>query len=180
MIQKKVKLGAVVIAVLLLIAGGCKTTVKNYKDAYDIAREKRQRDEARHRELQDEMGVEREKLENVEEMAINRIEVRNPSNPDDIVRLHAVKTIFHREDNVHGVAVSVAKFKMRANAESLAEDLRAEGFPGARSVRSGDEFYVLIGEGSVPADLSGEIFKFRKKLPEFPYVGQGEMLLIYA
>lgn len=176
----RASLPTILIIVVLLLSGGCKTTVKNYKDAYDIAREKRERDELRHRQLQDEVGVERDKLENVDEMPINRIEITNPSKDSDKLQLKAVRAAFHREDKVFGVVAAVAKFKMRANATSLAEDLRSEGFPDARSVRSGEDFYVIIADGALPAELAPAIFKFRKKLPDFPYVGQGEMLLIYA
>lgn len=168
------------IALVGMGLGACKTTVKNYQEAYDIAQHKREQDEKRRQQLQEEMGVDRTKLEDVDEMPINRIEVKNPD-ASETLQLHAVSTNFHRADSVRGIVVSVAKFKMPANAVSLASDLKAEGFEKARSVRSGEETYVLIDEATYPYELAPTIFRFRKKLPAFPYVGQnGEMLLIYA
>ncbi len=163
---------------LLLGLSACKTTVKNYQDAYEVARQKRERDEERRRELQKDLGVDQTKLEQVDTPSIGFIELKDDATGSTLnVKTAAIP--FHREDKVRGMVLVVAKFKMPTNAESLAADLREEGFTEARMARSGEDFYVLIGEGTLPADLAPTAFRFRKRLPEFPYVGVGEMLLVY-
>lgn len=169
---------AIVVGMIICLLGSCKTTVKNYQDAYEVAREKRERDEARHRQLQEEMGIVRGQLENVDEPSIGRIELTDPADSCKM-SVKAANVAFHRDDKVVGVALAVARFKMAANAEGLTADLKAEGFSQARMARSGEEYYVLIGEGTYPADLAAEAFRFKKNFPDFPYVGVSEMLLIY-
>lgn len=177
-IIKRLLLAAVLVGSCVALTG-CKTTVKNYQDAYDVAREKRERDEARHRELQAEMGVDREKLQSVDdEPTINRIQLTDTLSGESIT-LKAINAPFHRDDNVRGMAIAIARFKMPTNANALAADLQAEGFEEARAARSGSEYYVLLKEGTYPSDLASEIMRFRRKLPDFPYVGFGEPVLVY-
>ncbi|MDE6271732.1 MAG: hypothetical protein K2M31_01855 [Muribaculaceae bacterium] len=163
---------------ILLGLGGCKTTVKNYQEAYDVARQKRERDEERRRELQNDLGVDNAKLEQVDAPSIGTIELKDDAS-QTVINVKTAAIPFHREDKVRGVVIAVAKFKMPTNAESMAADLREDGFPEARMARGGEDFYVLIAEGTYPSDLAQTAFSFRRKLPEFPYVGIGEMLLVY-
>lgn len=166
-----------VMLLLVIFAGGCKTTVKNYQDAYEVARQKRSRDEERHRQLQADLGVDNSKLVKVDDEASARM-VLTDSVTGQQIEVKAVRGVFHRKDNVAPIAVAVAKFKMPTNAESLAADLQAEGFSSARKAGIGDDFCVIIAEGADPADVAREAIRFSQQLPEFPYIGYGEMTVV--
>ncbi|MDE6811104.1 MAG: hypothetical protein K2J15_02010 [Muribaculaceae bacterium] len=158
---------------------GCKPTEKNYRSAYNAALEKRERDEERRRELQSDLGVDREALHDVDEAGSMMITLTDPTGEEEL-RLLSKARNFHREDSVRGVVAAVATMKMESNARSLASDLNVAGFPKARAVRSGEDYVVIIDEGETPSALSLYVTKFRKLYPEFLYMGQGEMLLFYS
>lgn len=167
-----------ILTLAVMLLGGCKTTVKNYQDAYQVAQQKHERDEERHRKMQDELGVDRTKLQSVDEP--DQLMMDMPDTDGEVrMQLPAKYMSFHRQDNVVATVILVAKFKMAANAEGLADDLRSEGFPQSRAVRSGDDYYVVLAEGSSLSEMSPTAYKFKKMLPDFPYVGIGEMTIAY-
>lgn len=161
----------------LLGTVGCKPTEKNYSEAYDVARRKRDRDEERHRRLQEDLGVDREKLRSVDGPAHHTFQV-----PDSLgggtLDIAVRRLALSRADSVAECSLSVAAFRMRSNADALAADLRSEGFPGARAVSGGDEEYVIIDENAEPAALARTLRRFSSRLKDFPYVGQGEPVLL--
>lgn len=165
------------IAVTIGAVTGCKPTEKNYSSAYEVAKQKRERDEAHRRELQAEMGVDFDKLQSVDNTNYITIEV-----PDSLggsnIRMPLKNASFNRADQADAYLAAVAMFKMRANASSLAEDLRSEGFPAARALTSGDNFYVVIEEGKNPEALLPDVIRFVNKFKDFTYVGTGEILIL--
>ncbi|MDE5842752.1 MAG: hypothetical protein K2H35_03325 [Muribaculaceae bacterium] len=176
-IMMKSLMAAAVIGSLAL--SGCKPSEKHYKSAYTAALEKRERDEARRRELQADLGVDKTALQDVEDSDAKMITISDPAS-DAQLSVKSKSANFHREDNVRGVVASVATMKMASNARSLAADLVADGFKNARMVRSGEEYIVIIEEGADAASLAHTIKKFRDKNPGFPYMGQGEIEIIIA
>lgn len=162
-----------------MLMPGCKPTEKNYRSAYEAAREKRERDEEHRKELQADLGVDQTALQSVDDDGAMKITLTDIAT-DEEYKVISKNRSFHRDDKVNGAVAAVATMKMGSNAESLAEDLKKSGFPASRVVRSGDEYIVIIEEDPSAAGLARTAIRFMKKYPEFPYMGQGEMLVIYS
>lgn len=161
--------GLLFVMALLFILGGCKTTVKNYQDAYEVAVAKREQDEARRRELQQDLGINVETLQEVDG-------ARRESLEGGEVWIRNMR--FARADSVKRFAVSVGNFKMPANAASLVEDLKTSGYEESKVGKSGDKYFVLIGSWARQIDALERLHEFEKKNPKWYYVGQPGALLV--
>lgn len=161
---------AAAIILFSIALSGCKPSERNYRAAYDVATAKTERENEERRELNEAMGLENGVLQEVDGFRIERLADR------DVWTRHINMAA---ADSVGAFSVSVARFKMPANAEALSADLRTEGFPAARTGRSGEEWYVLIAEGDSPDKIFEIGDRFRHKFPDFHYVGQpGQAILI--
>lgn len=154
----------------MIILGGCKTTVKNYQEAYDVAIGKQQREEEQRRELQKDLGLEQEELQDVGGARKMQLE------GGDVWVLNAT---FARADSIRRYAVSVGNFKMPANAASMADDLKSEGYAKTTTGKSGDKYYVILDSFARQIDALNLLHEFEEKNKGRYYVGQpGAMLVI--
>lgn len=163
-----------VIALLgfLLISGvatSCKPTEKNYRSAYDVANEKRERDNMEREERSREMGLSEGMLNDYPGVSIIGI-------GDSTV--YSKHLNFQRADSVADYAVSVATFRMESNAGAMAADLNRDKWHGCRALKAQDLFYIIIGDVSQPEETLPVIDKFKKENPDWQYVGQPGPLVI--
>lgn len=154
---------------LLCCGAGCKPTEKNYRSAYDVARGKRDRDNRQREELRRDMGIGGDVMQEVDGAALARVDDR------EVWVRHVA---FPAADSVATYAVSIATFRMPANAASLAADMRAEGFGTARAVKGADRHFVIIGESSDTPPAIEIMEKFSSRHPDWQYVGQPGIMLI--
>lgn len=117
----------------LLVLAGCKPTEKNYKSAYDIARQKRESELAARQELEKDLNMVGPGI--VQEVDGVRLE---PIGDKMMWVLHQRLT---SDSRVAPYALAVARMGMRANAQALAED-----HAGWRALKGGDSYYVIAGE----------------------------------
>ena len=159
---------------LFLAAGialtGCKPSERNYKSAYDVARAKAEREERERSELNREMGLSDATLQEVDGARLETVAGR-PS-------VWGKRTRLARADSVAEYSVAIATFKMPANAEALAADMRGAGFSASRTAKQGERYYTLIGESPDPAEMVLLMERFEKKYKEYHYVGQPGIMLI--
>ena len=158
---------------LLLLAGaaaGCKPTEKNYRSAYDVARDKRERDLRQQEQLRADMGI------GGSEIHLSDTDATLATIGERQVWTHHLN--FPRADSVATYAVSVALFRMDTNAKALAADLRAQGWPETRASHSADSYFVIVGS-SDSRDRALELLdSFQTTHPEWQYVGQPGILLL--
>ncbi len=148
----------------------CKTTEKNYRDAYDIAIVKQQKEDSLQAQRRREMGMEGLKMEeNSDGAVLSRIGDR---------RVRTLHRNFARADSVKQYSPAVSYFKMPANAGSMVEDLRARGWVAARQAKSGDRYYVLLGTFDDVSPAIDLLEEFIRKEPRWQSVGLHEPTLI--
>lgn len=162
--------------ILLIGMASCKPTEKNYSDAYDVARLKRERDEEHRKQLDADLGIDRSQLQSDENANRRTISVPDSLGGGDFEAVYRTFNI-RRSNNVAKYGASVAAFKMESNAQSLASDLVAEGFGQARAVSGSDIWYVIIADDDAPEKVVPECRRFQKRMKDFPYVGQGELII---
>ncbi|MDE7080767.1 MAG: hypothetical protein K2O78_03840 [Muribaculaceae bacterium] len=158
-------------ALVLLLSPGCKPTEKNYRSAYDVAREKRERDLQRQQELQNELGLQGAGVMQqgddgamLEEVAGRKVWTRHMN--------------FAKADTVRIYAVSVATFGMGTNARAMAADLRNEGWSKSRAVEGGGRSLVLIGDSNLPEEAVEMLTRFEDGHKDWQYVGQPGIMLV--
>lgn len=151
-------------AISMIALEGCKTNVANYRSAYDIAKEKRQREDSLLRSVRDEMGMNKETtLEDPDGFRIIKVDER-----DVWVR----NANFSREDSIAVYAAAVASFKMPANAASMSDELRGEGFPLTKVGKQGDLYIVVIGSDVTPEHPLNLLDSYIQKYPNVVTIGQ--------
>lgn len=125
------------IAGIALMAGGCKTTVGNYQEAYDIAIKKQIREDSLKASRKSEMGmgdiVMEEDADGARLMHIGGRDVRT------------LNVYFAKADSLERFSPAVGFFKMPANASAFVADLKAEGWSEARMAKGAERYYVLLG-----------------------------------
>ena len=132
------KMGAAAMITLSLLFGGCKTTVKNYQSAYDVAVQRRLREDSLREARRAEMGLENVVMEESADGArLTRVGDRE---------LPVLHVTYAKADSVRRYAPAASYFKMPANAASYAEELRAAGWELSRVAKSADRYYVLLGD----------------------------------
>lgn len=154
-------------AIVALIFVGCKPTENNYRKAYDAAIAKREAAAAEQMRpatglLSDE-GPQLRVMDG-DSIYILKETIRN----DDGSRLSGKW------------AVAVGRYKMDTNAKASASDMKAKGFPNAKTVKSvGGNHYVLTTtvESLDSARVAAKVFQM--SMPQYYYVGlPGSPLLI--
>ncbi len=162
-----------VVAAGALLCGGaltsCKPTEKNYRSAYDVARQKREREDARRQELQKDMGLDEGVLQEVD--GVRRASIGG-------AEVWATNASFSPADSLATYSVSVATFKMSSNAQAMAADLRAEGWRGSRAAIHDSHHYVIIGSDADSEAALTLMRSFEEKHKEWQYVGQPGIMLI--
>lgn len=152
------------LAILGAILGlsSCKTTVQNYQSAYDVAVQKKLREDSARRELQKEMGLPTELSEDAEGFS------KMTRNGEEF---YTFRKNFQKKDSIDVYSVCVSAFKMPANAASMTDELTASGFPETRYAESSDKYYVITAT-TPEIDSAIEALKnFRKKNPNWRCVG---------
>lgn len=143
----------IMFAMALLGFTGCKPTEKNYKAAYDAARQKRQAVQEQDAELVIPGGV----LQQADAPVARVI-------GGDTVRyiVERLKVIDGTEQTIHRYNVAVSKYKMKTNCSAQVSDLVSRGYEafGARNVDG--EFYVIAGS----YDNLGEAVAFDRTFRE--------------
>ena len=130
-----------ILAALGLLAAGCRTTEKNYREAYEKALEKR--DEGL--TLEERLAIEREQ-----------------STPEsvykgDSIRLKAmwVNTVADtRKTAALEYSVVTGTFRQRFNANSAMERLRAGGYPEAFLLVDGDKNFIVAASTTASLDTA--------------------------
>lgn len=159
-----------ILLTMLIGMAACKPTEKNYRSAYDVALEKREREKREGEERRREMGLEDgailQDADGVRRISVGEREVlsRNLN--------------FARADSVKTYAVSVGTFRMPGNAKAMAADLDAEGFPGTRALKSGDNYFIVIGSGEDASEGVELMDRFSASKPDWQYVGQPGILMV--
>lgn len=155
---------------LLGVGAGCKPTEKNYRSAYDVAREKRERDRRHQEELGNDMGI-------------GGGEIRLSDSDATLTRIGEREVLtrnlnFSRADSVGTYAVSVATFRMEANARAMARDLSEDGWPDTRAAHGGESYFVVVGSSAEQGEAMEILTRFEAGHKEWQYVGQPGILMI--
>lgn len=154
---------------LLVGTTGCKPTEKNYRSAYDVAREKRDREERERADRQAEMGMTDAAMVDHDGVSTFKIDGRD---------VYARHVNFARGDSVAPYAVSVATFRMSSNAEAMASDLVEGGVRDARALKSEERWFLVIGSAPTAAGALGIMDGFTASRPDWQYVGQPGIMMI--
>ena len=160
------------VALLLIMLSsltGCKPTEKNYRSAYDVAREKRDRDRREREELRSELGIGEGVIQDVEGYSLATI------GGGQVWTRHLN---FSRQDSVAPYAVAAATFRMDTNARAMTSDLRSAGWEPARYVGDGKNWYVIVGESDSESGAIESLRRFREAHPDWQYVGQPGIALL--
>lgn len=166
------KLHFLIIPLLLMIivgTAGCKPTEKNYRSAYDVAREKHDREQREREELRRDLGIGEGVIQDVDDYTLSDI------GGEQVWVRHLN---FARTDSVSMYAVGVATFKMDTNARAMASDLVADGWHSARCAGADKSWFVIIGESSNETEAIGILRRFRDASPKWQYVGQPGIALL--
>jgi len=139
----------------------CKPTEKNYREAYDAAKAKREAAEA-------EKMIPASGLLSDDGPSMRIVEGDTLFVSND--RLRAVKTdSMHKAPAAYNVAVGV--YRMSTNAEASAADLRKEGYDASAMQTTGNRWYTIVGSFADLKDARLLIGEFKKKNPGYPYIG---------
>ncbi|MCH5213901.1 MAG: hypothetical protein J1E97_01810 [Muribaculaceae bacterium] len=158
--------------ILLLVAGACKPTEKNYALAYDKAYQASQR-----KAEEEKTGYDGRTLENM-----------NNSIRRDVVEgdtIYVSTELVNPTDKYSGVTtkrigIVVSKYKMQTNANSTVADL-AERYPGAYVATDGKGYFYVIASGAeTRPEAVKQIRSFVANNPDFRYMGlNGEPVAVY-
>lgn len=141
-----------------VLFSSCKTTEKNYQQAYDAAKAKR---EAARAESMPEEGLLSDdgptlKVVEGENLYVSRDRLSLPKDGD-------------REPMPYSVAVSL--YKMPTNARAQAQTLAKKGYDAFEARTTGDRWYVVAGAFRTQIEARDFIKEFRKKNPGYSYIG---------
>lgn len=157
------KAGFLLAGLLLVLFASCKPTEKNYQAAYDAAKAKREYVDPDQALLTGGHAI-------LSEDASAWVTVGKDS-------LQLVRTFLKPTDSTGWAEkgpyrLAVAMFKMSTNANSLADDLKSKGGADPVVARDGeDRLFLIVGSGPTTESLGAALESFRKKNPDFPYIG---------
>lgn len=155
---------------ILCTLGSCKPTEKNYKTAYDVAIQKRDRQQA---DL---------------ELMSGGAKIIRPDEPDkrvidgDTINIRTIhlSAIDPDRSPLMPYNVVVGAYKMPANAFGQQEGLCAEGY-ASRVVIGPEGMYYCVASGFKDIKEAAEfIKKFRKKYPSTIYVGMPSGICVFV
>lgn len=142
----------------LLIFTGCKPTEKNYRSAYEIALQKKEKEKAA--ADPEEEGMIRTDAPRTEKYNGTQIRTLNEH------LLVEGKTPVSQPLNV-----AVCLFKMPTNARAGAAAFVKEGYKGFAAKSYGDRWFLIIGSADSMEEAVKLADKFKKKHPDYPYIG---------
>lgn len=148
-----------------MVLSSCKTTEKNYQQAYDAAKARR---EAALAESMPEDGLISDdgptlKVIDGDSVYVSRDRLSIPNDGS-------------RQPAPYSVAVSL--YKMPTNARAQAETLVKKGYDAYPARTTGDRWYVVAGVFNSQAEARGFIKEFKKKNPKYTYIGLPEAPVI--
>lgn len=147
---------------LLSVMPGCKPSEKNYKAAYETAKEKRDR------EAYD------------ADLGIDYTNIRKDGDPvwrkmsetsDSVMWRRQWMKPMTDTDTVHKYNVTVAQFKMPTNVRAMTESLKGMGY-NAYALQTNEPVY-LVEAGGFPSfeEAAAFLLEFMKKRKDFSYIG---------
>lgn len=137
---------------------GCKPSEKNYKSAYEVALQKKERDKA---------AADPEEEGMIREGAPRRQQY----NGEEIQTLSEHLLREGKEPVTTKVNVAVGLFKMPTNARSGAATFAAEGFPAFAAKSYGDRWFIILGGFDNMDEAVKLAARFKRKYPDYPYIG---------
>lgn len=147
------------LAITLLVS--CKPTENNYKEAYDAAKAKRDK-EASDPDIKVPGGTLFQEDDPHHYTLAGR---------DVLARHEFLKLIEGPEDGFHKYNVAIASYKMTANAKSHWERVREE-YKGAILIQNPKQIYfVCIGSYDTEEEAAIALEQYQKQYPEAVYVG---------
>lgn len=156
--NRKIIFSIGVVAVIVMLSG-CNTTEKNYRQAYDAAKAKRE-------------------LANAEAMVPASGLMSDDGTSLKMVNgdsLFVSKDRLRREpayaDRLKTYNVAVGVYKMNTNAKAQAEALAQQGYDAFAVETTGDRWYAIAGGFDALEDAQTFIKEFKKKHPGYPYIG---------
>lgn len=148
---------------IIIIAGigaialtACKPTEKNYRSAYDVAVNKREKA--------------------AEALAADGL-VAEDAPRSQVVggdTLYFVNEVLKVDDGstpLKALNVAVGVFKMNTNARSGALALKDKGYDARAARALGDKWYILAGSFDTMDETRAFLKRFRKENPQYPYIG---------
>ncbi|MDE6537656.1 MAG: SPOR domain-containing protein [Muribaculaceae bacterium] len=143
----------------VVIMTGCKPTEKNYRQAYEAAKQKR---EAANAEamipatgVMTDEGVTR-KVVDGDTLFVTRDRLSRTGESADKIR-------------PYNVAVGV--YKMNTNAKAQAKDLTEKGYDAYAVETTGNRWFAIAGSFDTLSEARVFINDFKKKNPGYPYIG---------
>ena len=148
---------------IMIIAGigaialtACKPTEKNYRSAYDVAVNKREKA--------------------AEALAADGL-VAEDAPRSQVVggdTLYFVNEVLKVDDGstpLKALNVAVGVFKMNTNARSGALALKDKGYDACAARALGDKWYILAGSFDTIDETRAFLKRFREENPQYPYIG---------
>lgn len=136
---------------LLLLVAACKPTENNYRQAYELASQRKA-------EAESEIDAELNRRINAE----NRLPMMAVG-ADSVPYRHEPLTVApgEGEPQLHRYNLAVALYAMRTNARSHTERLKASGLDAYMAQNAKGEFYVMAAGGEDADALAGALRKWR-------------------
>lgn len=152
--------------VLLIMAGSCKPTEKNYKAAYDAAIAKRQ-----YKDPDEELLTGGHKLLNDE--SVNWVVFGKDSLQTERIWLKPFEGEQWPQSGPYRLAV--AMFKMSTNATSELEGLKIHRNLTPIIAQDGQKrLFLIAGSATTQDSLAAVLATFRKEVPNFTYIGMAD------
>lgn len=149
-------LGVLLIAALF---AGCKPTEKNYREAYDAAKAKREAAEA-------ETMIPATGL-----MSDDGPQLRVVDGDSLYVSRDRLRKVPGEDSEFGKFNVAVGVYKMNTNAKAQASQLTEEGYKAMAAQTTGDRWYTVAGVFETLPEAAEFIRKFKAKHKNYPYIG---------
>lgn len=136
---------------LLMLAGACKPTEKNYRQAYELAAQ---------RKVESESEIDAELTRRIN--ADNRLPLMRVGS-DSLSYRHEPLTSApgEGEPQLHRYNLAVALYAMPTNARSHTERLKSSGYDAYMAQNAKGEFYVMAAGAEDAEALAGALRKWR-------------------
>jgi cell division protein FtsN len=167
MLNRKNIAVAAALVVATLSFTGCKPTENNYRTAYETATKHKQ--EAA---VDEDIDLTNVIMEDTPKRATTEY-------GDAYVRYDLLSVYGDAPKKLSRFNVALGSYKMRANAESDAEQLRSSGYDAFIMQDGKSVLYVMAGSFDNINDAVAFLNEFKKKNPDRPYVGLPGDAVIY-
>ncbi len=150
-------ISAIILGILASMATGCKTSEKNYREAYLMAKEK----------AEETSGIDNTIYDRIrrEAIASRIVTSAGDSLPTMTVGVQCAPDGFATPDNVKRYSLAVAQFKQVFNARSLATRLRDNGsWPDAMVLQTAEPlYYVIVSTADTPEEIGADYQRLIKE-----------------